>query len=162
MIDTVAAGISQALAQAFSGCQISRETVRQDLHEPYFLIQTISPACSRQPGGGHRLSYPFVVTYAPKSQETPNAEMEGVGDRLFYVLDTIVADGVKIRGSNLHYEKQDGLLHFYAAYEVTVVPGGTEEEMGEITQRTEMKEETHGRNKETNNRMQELFERKVK
>lgn len=143
MINLIITGIAQALAEAFPGAEIYQEAVHQDFKEPCFFIQPLSVSRKDFIGGRRQLTCPVTVIYFPGSQDTPCAEIAGVGAKLFPALGSITAttDDLVLRGSDLHFETVDGVLHFFATYTLFLVPISDKEPMGEFAQATRIKGE---------------------
>lgn len=141
MINLIITGIAQALAEAFPGAEIYQEAVHQDFKEPCFFIQPLSVSEKDFIGGRRQITCPVTVIYFPGSQDAPCAEIASVGAQLFPTLGSITTEGLVLRGSDLHSETVDGVLHFFATYTLFLVPISDKAPMGALAQATGIKEE---------------------
>lgn len=143
MINQIIVGISQALAEAFPNAEIYQEAVHQDFKEPCFFIQPLSVSEKDFIGGRRQITCPVTVIYFPGSQDAPCAEIASVGAKLFPALGSITTTthDLVLRGSDLHFETVDGVLHFFVIYTLFLVPISDKAPMEELTQAAGVKEE---------------------
>lgn len=141
MINQIIAGIAQALAGAIPNAEIYQEAVHQDFKEPCFFIQPLSVSEKDFIGGRRQITCPVTVIYFPGSPDAPCTEIASVGAKLFPTLSSITTDDLVLRGSDLHSETVDGVLHFFATYTLFLVPISDKVPMGELTQAAGVKEE---------------------
>ncbi len=116
MIDHIISGISTAIYTEFGvNYKIYTEAVKQGLQEPCFLISCLNPTHAQFLGNRYFRTNPFVVQYFP-STENAMSECRAVLERLFDTLEIITVDGSPMRGTELHGEVEDGMLHFFVNY----------------------------------------------
>lgn len=116
MISDIVNGITAALHAAFPEGRIYPEDVRQGLREPCFLIRCIDPSEVPIAGGRYWRNNLFTVKYIPLDGTHANDECYTVQDKLFRVLEYISVAGKLKRGTGMHGEIIDGILHFYINY----------------------------------------------
>ena len=134
-------GISRKLDENFDGVNIyGDESVEQGLDVPAFFVAVLPPSRSPELGPFHRTKYPFDIHYFPAAKGS-NAELLGVAEQLWDVLDVITVEGRPVRGTGMSYELADGVLHFFVSYSVAgrkAVPA--DPEMEEAAVKTSLKE----------------------
>jgi hypothetical protein len=123
MATEIIKAVSKALDQAFSTAGGAfeiyfSEDVRQGLKEPCFFIAHVGSSQTRMIGRRHRQLNSFDVQYFPQAKGG-NAEMIGVAGQLYDALEFVrLADGDLVHGTELKYDIQDGVLHFFVDYNV--------------------------------------------
>ena len=119
MINNVIAGIAIALNQEFGDdYEIYTEEIKQDLKEPCFFITLLNPSKTDFPSKRYWMENPFCIQYFPTSETDPNAEMCEVAERMLWALENIIPLGEDkpVRGTDMHHEITDGVLHFFVNY----------------------------------------------
>lgn len=121
MINEIINGISRAIDTEFNTgettYEIYSESLEQGLNEPCFSIVVLNPFTDRRLAHRHYREYPVDIHYFPKDEINAKKEMYDVAERLFLVVEVI---DNSIRGSNIHYEIVDGVLHFFITYKLYV------------------------------------------
>ena len=134
MVNDLIDGISVKLNQVFGdGVRIYSESVKQGLKEPCFFIAVLNPTQNSMIGVRYFREHPFDIHYFP-SKDGGNQEIQDVASKLFDALEYItLLNGDLVRGTEMHYEKVDDVLHFFVKYNMFVKRDITSEEpMGEI------------------------------
>lgn len=134
MVNDIKDAISIKLNQVYGDAYESySKDVKQGLQEPCFFIKLLSASKKQVIGNRYYLEVSVDVHYFP-AVKGDNDELDKVGTSLFDDLEYItMVNGDQIRGTNMSYEKVDGVLHFFATYGLYVkkdIPA--EESMGEI------------------------------
>ena len=120
MLNKITDGISLAINYEFGdGYEIYTESVEQGLQEPCFSIVCLNPTIEQFFGDRYYRTNMFCIHYFPSSVE-PTAECNTVFERLFRALEYITVDEDPVRGTNIHGEYADGMLHVYANYNMYV------------------------------------------
>ena len=125
MLNDMITGIAKALGGAFgSDYRVYINDVRQGLSEPCFFIAALKNEQSPLIGDRAIWRNPFVIHYCPGTPDD-NVELYSAAARLMYALRYItLPDGGLLRGRTMRYEAVDGVLHFFAAYNLIVnIPG---------------------------------------
>ncbi len=114
-------GVARQLNAAFGdGYEIYQNMVQQGLQEPCFFIGVLQP--EQQPLLGSRAlrRNPLVIQYFPRA-DGDNAEMLEAAEKLLENLEFIqLLDGDWLHGTNMRYEIQNGILHFFVNFNLTV------------------------------------------
>lgn len=121
MVNNLIDGISIKLNQVFGdGKRIYSESVKQGLKEPCFFIVSLNPSQTQAMGLKYFRQHPFDIHYFP-SKTGGNQEIQDVASDLFEALEYItLLNGDLVRGTNMHYEVIDGVLHFFVSYNMYV------------------------------------------
>lgn len=107
-------GISNRLDEVFD-CEIYAGEVNQNLQEPCFLITPIAVVMEPQLGNRQNRFHPFDIIYFPKGNS--QSEKLSVGESLILELELIsLSDGSFLRGTKMHFEIVDDVLHFFVEY----------------------------------------------
>lgn len=121
MVNKIIDGISVKLNQAFGDTvRIYSENVTQGLTTPCFFISTLN--VSQDPMLGTRAfrNNLFDVHYFPAVPNS-NSECETVASDLYDAMDNItLLDGDILRGTKMHHEVVEGVLHFFVNYNLFV------------------------------------------
>ncbi|MDR1292277.1 MAG: hypothetical protein LBJ91_02625 [Clostridiales Family XIII bacterium] len=119
--DDITTGISCRLDALYPASHIyTDKNVEQGLETPAFYIK--SPSGSIGPGymQGRKVHRLFIIEYYPESEGSRD-ECASVADILMIELALItLPDGHKIRGTDIDYTVQDGVLHMTVGYDCMV------------------------------------------
>lgn len=121
MLNEIIKGVARQLDAVFGeGYEIYQNMVRQGLSEPCFFIGVLQPEQRPLLGRQARRFNPLVLQYLPRTAGD-NAEMLAVAEKLLEDLAFIqLLNGDWLRGTNMRYEIQNGILHFFVNYNLTV------------------------------------------
>lgn len=140
MINSVIEAVSRALYSEF-GCKIHMEEIEQGLEEPCFLISCLNPATKRYPGKRYFRQNPLAIQYFPESRSDLRRECGDVAERLMWCLEWVAMkdEDKPIRGTGMHYEIVDEVLHFFVNYDFFVYRPEDTEPMETLTERQRTK-----------------------
>lgn len=120
MINKIIDGISIAINKKFGdGHEIHTESIEQGLEKGCFSIVCLNPTIEQFLGKRYFRSNQFCIHYFPKSDE-PNYEINSTIEELYDCLELITVDGDLVRGTDMHNEKSEGVLHFFVNYDMFV------------------------------------------
>ena len=121
MINKIIDGISIALNAEFGdNYKIHTESVKQGLKEPCFFIVCLNPTNNQFMGNRYFRQNQFDIHYHPKSTDEKQQECMDVEERLFDCLELIRIDDGLQKGTQMHGEMVDGVLHFFVNYDMFV------------------------------------------
>lgn len=128
-------GVSLAIAEEFGLPVYGDEAVVQALERPCFFVSVLGAAQVPLPSKRHRLEVSLDVTYF--SERSGNySEMYRTGQQLMELLENVrLTDGVLLRGRGLRVEVVDGLLHFFEAFTLHLIPAKGKEMAGGLMDR---------------------------
>lgn len=120
MINKIIDGISVAINSEFGdGHEIYTENIEQGLEEPCFSILCLNPTISQVLGKRYFRTNQFCIHYFPSTSDK-RSECNSVTERLMDALEIITVDGDLVRGSEMHCEISDDVLHFFVNYNMYV------------------------------------------
>lgn len=135
LIDGIAAALDKEFGDAY---EIYTEDIEQGLTEPCFLITCVSPKSELFRGYRYYRENLFMVQYFPNGPDFRNESM-AVQERLYLALESVMADGRVIFGSNMEGEYVDGVLHFKVSYNTFMDKAETVDPMETLTQQINLK-----------------------
>jgi hypothetical protein len=115
-------GICEALNTEFGDAyEIYTEDVQQNLTEPCFTVVLVKPSTKQFLGKRYYRTNLFCIHYFPQSKDNAKSESFDVQERLMDCLEYITVDGDVTRGTQMNGEMNDGVLSFFANYDMFVV-----------------------------------------
>ncbi len=141
MINAIIKAISITLYAEFGdGYKIYAEDVEQGLMEPCFFISCI--------GSSHRLHLDkrylqesqFCIQFFPSPGQKEMEECHDTAGRLEGCLEYLNISSGLMRGTKMHYEISDGILHFFVDYDCFVRrKAGEQDPMEAMENQTDVK-----------------------
>ena len=121
MINEIIKGVSMKLNATFgAGYKIYQNDVEQGLEEPGFFIQVLKPDISPLQKNRFMNRNPLDVHYFPTSGRN-NAELFTMAEDLMECLEFItLPNGDVLHGTSMSYEVEDGVLHFFVNFNLTL------------------------------------------
>lgn len=136
MEDSVIQAVSTALHAAFGDdYRYYRDPVQQGASLPCFFIAPLEPVFHPLLGARSRLDVPLDVHYFA-SQEGDYGELSRMAGRLPAVLEVVELPGGPVRGREMRWHIEEGVLHFFVTYTVFLMRQDEETDMGEIAVET--------------------------
>lgn len=121
MINSMIEAISISLNREFgAGYTTYTEAVKQGLKEPCFFISQVRRINRFFRGDRYSQGSRFCIQYFPGNQLQPRKECQATASRLERCLEYITVKGDLVRGTNMSYEIEDGILHFFVDYDCFV------------------------------------------
>lgn len=122
MVNSIIDAISIELNKIFGDdYEIYSENVKQGLKEPCFFILLIKPSSTPKLGSRSLREYNFDIHYFPKSKDEQKREINEVMESLTEDLEYIQTSDGLIRGTDIHAEVIDDVLHFFISYKIHVI-----------------------------------------
>lgn len=120
MINKIIDGICIAIHSEFGDdYEIYTETVEQGLKEPCFSIACVNPASEQFFGKRYFRTNQFCIHYFPSSSDK-KTECYSVLEKLMNSLELITVNNEVIRGTEMHGEFVEDVLHFFVNYDMFV------------------------------------------
>lgn len=140
MINAIIDGISMAINAEFGDTyEIYTESIEQGLEEPCFSILCLNPTIKQFLGRRYFRTNQFCIHYFPGSDNI-RFECNEVMERLSKCLEIITVDGDLIRGTSVHTEFTEDVLHFFVNYDLfTYKPEGEKMQMETLETKTDLK-----------------------
>lgn len=108
-INDVRDAVVGALADSFPGIKVSDEEIKQGLGQRRFYVKLLDADQQAQVGNRYQRDHAFDVHYFGPN----NAELHGVAEQLYDVLELIPTSGRYLRGIRMRHEIVDSILHFF-------------------------------------------------
>lgn len=116
LTNKIISSISVSIRESFGkDYKIYKETVEQGLVEPCFLISNINTRKTQELTNRYFINNHFCIQYFPKSKNS-KYECNEVSEKLYYILEYIDVDSLKIRGTNTNAEFDNDVLSFFINY----------------------------------------------
>lgn len=133
-LENIKNAVSQKLDDLFGDeYSIYTEEVKQGLNPPAFFIQFIEPTKRQVLDNRYFRTHPLDIVFFPVENGTELKQCENVSETLFDGMEYITVDGDICRGSKMHYEIVDKVLHFFVQYNMSVLkPKIPDEYMGTL------------------------------
>lgn len=140
MVGKIIDGISIKLNEVFGDeYEIYSEEIKQGFQEPCFFILPLNLYQKQIVGQRYFKGNFFDIHYLPK-RENSNADIYYTAEILFQALEYITVESDNLRGTNMHYEKIDGVLHFFVEYNNFILKPTEKTSMEEIAVSSGLKE----------------------
>ena len=129
MVNKIIDGISIKINELFGDdYYIYSEEIEQGFKEPCFFISILNPSSTQKLGTRSYREYNFDIHYFPRTSNEKNYDMYDTNEKLIDGLEYISVDGGLIRGSKIHSEIIDNVLHFFIKYSLFVIKEDVEAE----------------------------------
>ena len=120
MIDEIMNGVSVKLYELFGNTvSIEVDELPQGFKPPGFWILELKTTQNLVIRNRYRRQYNFDIQYFPK-EKFLTREINSVTDTLLMGLEYITVGSNLTRGTNMSYEVQDDVLHFFITFDVFV------------------------------------------
>lgn len=141
MLNEIIKGISMALNTAFGDKhRIYDNDVNQGFETGSFFIAVLQPALAPLLGGRGLKTNPFDIHYFPETTKA-HTECYSVAETMMDALRFItLPNGDQLHATNIHYELQDDVLHFFVNFNHTRLVKEDAEAMETLTMDTGTKE----------------------
>lgn len=113
MIAELRQAVISAIYDAFGGVDVYGEQIKQGFQEPCFFVQVMESRTIKEVSNRYSQSIPVDVQYFADT----NRELLDVIAKLIECLEYItLQENLIIRGFNISYKVEDGVLHFFITY----------------------------------------------
>ncbi len=133
MINELIIGISQCLDIHFTDIEIFIDEMKQGIVAPCFFIQLLNAGQEQIVGNRYHREQSFDVHYFPKNS---TSELNNMSDQLMNALEYIEVEGGLVRGTKMHSEVVDGVLHFFVDFNLII----TKQKHDEFMEKLKIKE----------------------
>lgn len=142
MVNQVYTAIAKKLEEMYEEPVIFFDRLPQTFNGPCFWVRLLRTEQVQLLNNHYRVNLSFDVMLYPTSDDVFIDELNSAGACLLHGLEYITLDEGKLcRGTNISYEVQDGVLHFFVAYTLyTVVPYDRGVKMNKLIQQYKYKE----------------------
>lgn len=122
MLDEILQAVAAALYGAYGDkAEIFRDEIRQGLRPPCFFLGVLQPDITPLLGRRSLYRCPLDIQYFPPDPQSPGPSY-AVAEELAGLLRFIsLPDGSKLQGRGINFELEDGVLHFFVTYALTLL-----------------------------------------
>ena len=124
MVNRIYTAIAKKLEKLFDEPLIFFDQLPQTFNGPCFWVRLLKAEQNQLLYNRYKVTLDFDIMMYPSNDEEFIEELNSVGTELLHGIEYIVTeDGNYLRGTNISYEVQDGVLHFFISYILfTIVP----------------------------------------
>lgn len=113
------------------------DEVKQELNEPCFFVRTLEVSQELVVRNRYRRVYHLDIEYHPEDRQQTAREIADVANTMLMAMEYIHIGENLTRGTNIRYEVQDKVLHFFVDYDFFVFKVLEEEEYMETLTQTQ-------------------------
>lgn len=148
MVNQIYTAIAKKLEELFDEPLIYFDPLPQTFNGPCFWVRLLKAEQNQLLYNRYKVNLDFDIMMYPSNDEefteelnSVCTELNGVGTELLHGIEYIVTeDGNYLRGTNISYEVQDGVLHFFISYILfTIVPYDRGVKMNKLIQQYKYK-----------------------
>lgn len=141
MVNQIYSAIAKKLEELFDEPLIFFDQLPQTFSGPCFWVRLLKTEQNQLLYNRYKVTLDFDIMMYPSNDEEFIEELNSVGTELLHGIEYIVTeDGNYLRGTNISYEVQDGVLHFFISYILfTIVPYDRGVKMNKLIQQYKYK-----------------------
>ena len=141
MVNQIYTAIAKKLEELFDEPLIFFNQLPQTFERPCFWVRLLKAEQNQLLYNRYKVTLDFDIMMYPSNDEEFIEELNSVGTELLHGIEYIVTeDGTYLRGTNISYEVQDGVLHFFISYILfTIVPYDRGVKMNKLIQQYKYK-----------------------
>ena len=113
------------------------DEVKQELNEPCFFVRTLEVSQELVVRNRYRRIYHLDIEYHPEDRQQTAREIADVANTMLMAMEYIHIGENLTRGTNIRYEVQEKVLHFFVDYDFFVFKVLEEEEYMETLTQTQ-------------------------
>ncbi len=113
------------------------DEVKQELNEPCFFVRILEVSQELVVRNRYRRVYHLDIEYHPEDRQQTAREIADVANTMLMAMEYIHIGENLTRGTNIRYEVQDKVLHFFVDYDFFVFKVLEEEEYMETLTQTQ-------------------------
>lgn len=129
MVNQIYSAITKKLEELFDEPLIYFDPLPQTFNGPCFWVRLLKAEQNQLLYNRYKVNLDFDIMMYPSNDEefteelnSVCTELNGVGTELLHGIEYIVTeDGNRLRGTNISYEVQDGVLHFFISYILFII-----------------------------------------
>ena len=122
VVRSLTVALSKGLEGIFSNPCIYQDILPMGYKAPCFFVNHVDTQVQLKLFNRYRVVANYDITYHPAERKFNSKEFSEVVEKMTYGLELVqLADGNYVRGSNIRYEVQDGVLHFFITFDFFVI-----------------------------------------
>ena len=141
MVNRIYTAIAKKLEELFDEPLIFFDQLPQTFSGPCFWVRLLKTEQNQLLYNRYKVTLDFDIMMYPSNDEEFIEELNSVGTELLHGIEYIVTEDENyLRGTNISYEVQDGVLHFFISYILfTIVPYDRGVKMNKLIQQYKYK-----------------------
>ena len=118
VVRSLTVALSKGLEGIFSNPCIYQDILPMGYKAPCFFVNHVDTQVQLKLFNRYRLVANYDITYHPAERKFNSKEFSEVVEKMTYGLELVqLEDGSYVRGSNIRYEVQDSVLHFFITFD---------------------------------------------
>ena len=121
VVRSLTVALSKGLEDVFDNPRIYQDMLPMGYKSPCFFVNHVDTQVQLKLFNRYRVVANYDITYHPAERKFNSKEFSEVVEKMTYGLELVqLEDGNYVRGSNIRYEVQDGVLHFFITFDFFV------------------------------------------
>lgn len=122
IVESLTVALSKGLENIFDKPRVYQDMLPMGYKSPCFFITHIDTQVDKRLFNRYRAVVNYDITYHPEERKFHSKEFSEVVEKMTYGLELVqLEDGSYVRGSNIRYEVQDSVLHFFITFDFFVI-----------------------------------------
>lgn len=122
VVRSLTVALSTGLEGVFNKPCIYQDMLPMGYRSPCFFVNHVDTQVQLKLFNRYRVVANYDITYHPEGRKFNSKEFSDVAEKMTYGLELIqLEDGNYVRGNNIRYEVQDGVLHFFITFDFFVI-----------------------------------------
>ncbi len=122
VVRSLTVALSKGLEGIFNNSCIYQDMLPMGYRSPCFFVNHVDTQVQLKLFNRYRVVANYDITYHPAKRKFNSKEFSEVVEKMTYGLELVqLEDGNYVRGSNIRYEVQDSVLHFFITFDFFVI-----------------------------------------
>lgn len=122
VVRSLTVALSKGLENIFDNPCIYQDMLPMGYRSPCFFVNHVDTQVQLKLFNRYRVVANYDITYHPAERKFNSKEFSEVVEKMIYRLELVqLEDGNYVRGSNIRYEVQDSVLHFFIAFDFFII-----------------------------------------
>ncbi len=122
VVRSLTVALSKGLEGIFNNSCIYQDMLPMGYRSPCFFVNHVDTQVQLKLFNRYRVVANYDITYHPAKRKFNSEEFSEVVEKMTYGLELVqLEDGNYVRGSNIRYEVQDSVLHFFITFDFFVI-----------------------------------------
>ncbi len=122
VVRSLTVALSKGLESVFDNPCIYQDMLPMGYKSPCFFVNHVDTQVQLKLFNRYRVVANYDITYHPEERKFNSKEFSEVVEKMTYGLELVQLEDVNyVRGSNIRYEVQEGVLHFFMTFDFFVI-----------------------------------------
>lgn len=122
VVRSLTVALSKGLESVFGNPCIYHDMLPMGYKSPCFFVNHVDTQVQLKLFNRYRVAANYDITYHPEERKFNSKEFSEVVEKMTYGLELVqLEDGNYVRGSNIRYEVQESVLHFFITFDFFVI-----------------------------------------